>query len=106
MELFFRRQYAESWKKMQELRAQIQAQLKLADTLKKISETAGKKYSYDELFFLTSFCSGIGDIMSFLGNILLCSKLLIPGYLLILLLTPLPPPQTHKLLNTVQPCLS
>jgi len=36
-----RRQYAESWKKMQELRAQIQAQLKLADTLKKISETAG-----------------------------------------------------------------
>jgi len=37
-----RRQYAESWRKMQELRAQIQAQLKLADTLKKISETAGK----------------------------------------------------------------
>lgn len=37
-----RRQYAESWKKMQELRAQIQAQLKLADTLKKISETAEK----------------------------------------------------------------
>ena len=27
---------------MQELRAQIQAQLKLADTLKKISEAAGK----------------------------------------------------------------
>ena len=40
----FRRQYAESWKRMQELRAQIQAQLKLADTLKKISETAGRKY--------------------------------------------------------------
>merc|ERR1719250_525123 len=37
-----RRQYAESWRKMQELRAQIQAQLKLADTLKKISETAEK----------------------------------------------------------------
>merc|ERR1712055_710378 len=37
-----RRQYAESWKRMQELRAQIQAQLKLADTLKKISETAEK----------------------------------------------------------------
>lgn len=37
-----RRQYAESWRKMQELRAQIQAQLKLADTLKKISEAAGK----------------------------------------------------------------
>jgi len=37
-----RRQYAESWKRMQELRAQIQAQLKLADTLKRISETAEK----------------------------------------------------------------
>lgn len=37
-----RRQYAESWRKMQELRAQIQAQLKLADTLKKISEAAEK----------------------------------------------------------------
>ena len=29
---------------MQELRAQIQAQLKLADTLKKISEAAGEKF--------------------------------------------------------------
>ncbi len=29
-----RRQYAESWRKMQELRAQIQAQIKLAATLK------------------------------------------------------------------------
>merc|ERR1719354_525063 len=37
-----RRQYAESWRKMQELRANIQAQLKLADTLKKLSETAEK----------------------------------------------------------------
>ena len=37
-----RRQYEESMRKMQELRAQIQAQLKLADTLKKISEAAGK----------------------------------------------------------------
>ena len=36
-----RRQYAESWRKVLELRAQIQAQLKLADTLKKISEAAG-----------------------------------------------------------------
>ena len=36
-----RRQYAESWKKMQELRAQIQAQLKLADTLRKLGEHAG-----------------------------------------------------------------
>lgn len=38
----FRRQYAESWKKMQELRAQIQAQLKLADTLRKLGEHADK----------------------------------------------------------------
>merc|ERR1719391_127813 len=37
-----RRQYAESWRKMQELRAQIQAQLKLADTLKKLGEQADK----------------------------------------------------------------
>ena len=40
----YRRQYAESWRKMQELRAQIQAQLKLADTLKKISEAAGESF--------------------------------------------------------------
>ncbi|TRY73133.1 hypothetical protein TCAL_08800 [Tigriopus californicus] len=33
-----RRQYAESWSKMQELRAQIQAQLKLADHLRKMAE--------------------------------------------------------------------
>ena len=37
-----RRQYAESWRKMQELRAQIQAQVKLAETLKKLSDNAGK----------------------------------------------------------------
>ena len=36
-----RRQYAESWRKMVELRAQIQAQLKLAETLKKLAEHAG-----------------------------------------------------------------
>ena len=41
--LIFRREYAESWRKMQELRAQIQAQLKLADTLKKLGEQAGSK---------------------------------------------------------------
>ena len=38
----------ENLRKMQELRAQIQAQLKLADTLKKLNENAGyenhKKY--------------------------------------------------------------
>ena len=32
----------ENLRKMQELRAQIQAQVKLAETLKKISENAGK----------------------------------------------------------------
>lgn len=37
-----RRQYAESWRKMQELRAQIQAQLRLAETLKRLSEHAEK----------------------------------------------------------------
>ena len=37
-----RRQYAESWKKMQELRAQIQAQLKLANTLRQMADQAGK----------------------------------------------------------------
>lgn len=36
-----RRQYAESWRKMVELRAQIQAQLKLAETLKRLAEHAG-----------------------------------------------------------------
>lgn len=38
-----RRQYAESWRKMQELRAQIQAQLKLADHLRKLGEAGGIK---------------------------------------------------------------
>ena len=33
-----RRQYAESWQKMQELRAQIQAQLKLAAQLQKMGD--------------------------------------------------------------------
>ena len=37
-----RRQYAESWRKMQELRVQIQAQLKLAATLRQMAEAAGK----------------------------------------------------------------
>ena len=40
-----RRQYAESWRKMVELRAQIQAQLKMAATLKKIAEHAGLNIS-------------------------------------------------------------
>jgi len=37
-----RRQYAESWRKMQELRAQIQAQLKLAAMMKQMADAAGK----------------------------------------------------------------
>ena len=37
-----RRQYAESWRKMQELRAQIQAQLKLAATLRAMADNAAK----------------------------------------------------------------
>ena len=41
-----RRQYAESWRKMIELRAQIQAQLKLAETLKKLAEHAGEYMKY------------------------------------------------------------
>ena len=36
-----RRQYAESWRRMVELRAQIQAQLRLAHTLKRLAEHAG-----------------------------------------------------------------
>ena len=44
--LLFRREYAESWRKMQELRAQIQAQLKLADTLKKLGDHAGEESNW------------------------------------------------------------
>ena len=44
-----RRQYAESWRKMQELRAQIQAQLKLADHLRKLGESGGLKINQRRL---------------------------------------------------------
>merc|ERR1719323_2653047 len=48
-----RRQYAESWKRMQELRAQIQAQLKLADHLRKMAaegkDMEGMDVDLDEL---------------------------------------------------------
>ena len=56
-----RRQYAESWKKMQELRAQIQAQLKLANTLRQMADQAGKVktiriiYLYVQIFIF-HFC--------------------------------------------------
>ena len=59
---------------MQELRAQIQAQLKLADTLKKISEAAGKMSHYIEsgicyyLYHHISNILGIEDIVKYLGN--------------------------------------
>ena len=51
-----RRQYAESWRKMQELRAQIQAQLKLANTLRQMADQAGKveikyEFRFDFLLF-------------------------------------------------------
>ena len=36
----------ENLRKMQELRAQIQAQIKLAETLKKLSDNAGMVYQY------------------------------------------------------------
>ena len=54
-----RRQYAESWKKMQELRAQIQAQLKLANTLRQMADQAGKVktiriiYLYVQIFIFS-----------------------------------------------------
>ena len=44
-----RRQYAESWRRMVELRAQIQAQLRLAHTLKRLAEHAGVKTSHSAL---------------------------------------------------------
>ena len=43
-----RRQYAESWRRMVELRAQIQAQLKLAETLRKLAEHAGERERENE----------------------------------------------------------
>ena len=43
-----RRQMVENLRKMQELRAQIQAQVKLAETLKKLSDNAGKIKSFQE----------------------------------------------------------
>ena len=75
-----RRQYAESWRKMQELRAQIQAQLKLADTLKKISEAAGQDmidnliFSFNSLTLSISFIIGFDDMNPLLGK---CSASLI-----------------------------
>ena len=69
-----RRQYAESWRKMQELRAQIQAQLKLADTLKKISEAAGQDmidnliFSFNSLTLSISLIIGFDDMNPLLGK--------------------------------------
>ena len=64
---------------MQELRAQIQAQLKLADTLKKISEAAGRGgggarrgegYLVWRLL-IKILILGIDDIVKYLGNCVL-----------------------------------
>ena len=41
-----RRQYNETWRKMQELRAQIQAQLKLAATLKQVRTWSELKVAF------------------------------------------------------------
>merc|ERR1712062_793113 len=46
-----RRQYNETWRKMQELRAQIQAQIKLAATLKQMQDQAGKDIEFEGLDF-------------------------------------------------------
>ena len=40
----------ENLRKMQELRAQIQAQIKLAETLKKLSDNAGSTQDYHKYF--------------------------------------------------------
>ena len=45
-----RRQYNETWRKMQELRAQIQAQLKLAATLKQV-RTRGELKVIDTKYY-------------------------------------------------------
>ena len=37
-----RRQYEESWKKMQQMKSQIQAQIRLADSLAKMGDQGGR----------------------------------------------------------------
>ena len=44
-----RRQYNETWRKMQELRAQIQAQLKLAATLKQVRTRSELVYDQNQV---------------------------------------------------------
>ena len=60
---------------MQELRAQIQAQLKLADTLKKISEAAGRRGGGGRYLvwrlLIKILILGIDDIVKYLGNCVL-----------------------------------
>ena len=64
---------------MQELRAQIQAQLKLADTLKKISEAAGRTGGGARRgegclvwrLLIKILILGIDDIVKYLGNCVL-----------------------------------
>merc|ERR550532_687265 len=68
-----RRQYAESWRKMQELRAQIQAQLKLADHLRKMGEQGrdleGMDVDLDELRANLSKYKKFGFNISDLDNL-------------------------------------
>ena len=46
-----RRQYNEAWRKMQELRAQIQAQLQLAATLKQVIDYGPLSYSRNLILY-------------------------------------------------------
>ena len=50
-----RRQMVENLRRMQELRAQIQAQVKLAETLKKISDNAGSRSEASSVMFSLLF---------------------------------------------------
>ena len=54
MMLQVRRQYAESWRRMVELRAQIQAQLRLAHTLKRLAEHAGQLSTLHDTVVVTT----------------------------------------------------
>ena len=47
-----RRQYNETWRKMQELRAQIQAQLKLAATLKQVRTRSELVFDRNQVWVL------------------------------------------------------
>ena len=52
-----RRQMVENLRRMQELRAQIKAQVKLAETLKKLSDNAGMRLVKYSIIFHIFCCS-------------------------------------------------